>query len=90
MKEGAAGPQINMSKIRVGGGIAGAIFTVSSMLIFLIGIPEIRYLFPAAIVFGCGVALILHFIRHKPPGGLSLQHCPPPRLTSRRFVRIRH
>jgi hypothetical protein len=77
MSEGAAGPQINMSKIRVGGGIAGAIFAVSSMLIFLIGIPEIRYMFPAAILLGCGVALALHFI-------------PPPRVTSTRSVRIRH
>jgi hypothetical protein len=31
------------------------------MAIFLIGIPAIRYVFPAAIVLGCGVALVLHF-----------------------------
>jgi len=61
-------PQINVSKIVVGGGIAGAIFAIGSMLIFLIGIPAIRYVFPAAIVLGCGVALALRFIRHKTPG----------------------
>jgi hypothetical protein len=61
-------PQINLSKIPVGGGIAGAIFALGSMLIFLIGIPALRYVFPAAIVFGVAVALILHFIRHETPG----------------------
>ncbi len=61
-------PQINSAKLRVGGGIAGAIFTVGSMLIFLIGIPVVRYIFPAAILVGCLVALILHFIRHETPG----------------------
>jgi len=68
MREDNPNPQINMSKIVVGGGIAGAIFTVGSMLIFLIGIPVLRYMFPAAITLGCGVALILHFIRHETPG----------------------
>jgi hypothetical protein len=65
MREETSNPQINMSKLAVGGGIAGAIFAVGSMLIFLIGIPVLRYVFPAAIVLGCGVALILHFIRHE-------------------------
>jgi len=57
-----------VSKIVAGGGIAGAIFTVSSTLIFLIGIPALRYFLPAAIVLGCGVAVIIHFIRHETPG----------------------
>ena len=68
MKEDTSSPQINMSKLAVGGGIAGAIFVIGSMLIFLIGIPAIRYIFPAAVVLGCGVALILHFIRQETPG----------------------
>jgi hypothetical protein len=68
MAESPQNPQINMSKIVVGGGIAGAIFTVGSMLIFLIGIPVLWYMFPPAIALGCGVALILHFIRHETPG----------------------
>jgi hypothetical protein len=68
MREDAGSPQINMSKLAVGGGIAGAIFAVGSMLIFLIGIPAIRYIFPAAVLLGCGVALILHFMRHETPG----------------------
>lgn len=68
MSEDTGRPQINLSKIAVGGGIAGAIFAIGSMTIFLIGIPVLRYIFPAAIVLGCAVALIFHFIRHETPG----------------------
>jgi hypothetical protein len=68
MREDAPRPQINVSKIPGGGGIAGAMFAVISMMIFLIGIPALRYMLPAAIVVGCGVALILHFIRHETTG----------------------
>ena len=68
MREDTSSPQINIAKIPVGGGIAGAIFAAGSMLIFLIGIPVVRVMFPAAIVLGSVVALILHFKRHKTPG----------------------
>ncbi len=68
MRDDASNPQINVSKIPGGGGIAGAMFAVISTVIFLIGIPALRYMFLAAIVLGCGVALILHFIRHETPG----------------------
>jgi hypothetical protein len=68
MKEDTRTPQINMARVAVGGGIAGAIFAFGSMAIFLIGIPAIRYVFPAAIVLGCGVAVVLHFIRHQSTG----------------------
>lgn len=68
MKEYVQNPQINSAKIPVGGGIAGAFCALASMVIFLIGIPMLRFLFPAAVVLGCGVALVLHFIRHKTTG----------------------
>jgi len=68
MEQDTRGPQINVSKIPGGGGIAGALFAVICLGIFLIGIPALRYMLPAAIVLGCAVALILHFIRHKTPG----------------------
>ena len=68
MREGTPSPQINVSKIPGGGGIAGAMFAIISTLIFLIGIPALRYFLPAAIVLGCTVALIIHFIRHETPG----------------------
>jgi hypothetical protein len=65
---GTPGPQINVSKITAGGGFAGAVFALLSTLIFLVGIPALRYFLPAAIVLGCGVALTIHFIRHETPG----------------------
>jgi hypothetical protein len=68
MKDDAARPQINASKVLVGGGIIGAVFAAGSMSIFLIGVPILRVMFPAAIVLGGAVALILHFKRHEIPG----------------------
>jgi hypothetical protein len=68
MSEGAPNPQINVSKIPGGTGIAGALFAVGSMLIFLFGVPRIRYFFIAAIILGCGIALVLRFIRRETPG----------------------
>jgi hypothetical protein len=68
MQEGGPGPQINVSKIQGGGGIAGALFAVISMVIFLIGIPALRFFLPAAIALGGGVALLIHFKRHETPG----------------------
>jgi hypothetical protein len=61
-------PQINISKIQIGGGLAGLFVAAGSMLIFLLGIPLLWYMFPAAIVLGAVVALILHFARHATPG----------------------
>jgi hypothetical protein len=68
MSESTPNPQINISKIPGGAGIAGALFALGSMLIFLIGIPRLRYFFVAAILLGCGIALILRFIRRETPG----------------------
>lgn len=60
--------QINMSKMPVSGGLAGAFVALASMAIFLAGVPLIRYLFPPAIAVGCAVAFVLHFKKHKAPG----------------------
>jgi len=68
MRESTPTPQINVSKIPGGAGIAGALFAVISMLIFLIGIPLARYFLPAALVLGCAVALIIHSISREPTG----------------------
>ena len=68
MAEPVRSPQINVSKIVVGGGIAGAIFTIGSVALFLVGIPEFRFFLPAAAVLGCGVAVAIHFTRHQTPG----------------------
>jgi hypothetical protein len=68
MQDAVGSPQINSAKIPVGGGIAGAMVALISMLIFLIGIPVLRFFLPAAIVLGSLVALVIHFIRHETPG----------------------
>ena len=68
MQESVPTPQINVSKIQGGGGLAGSLFAVISMLIFLIGIPALRLFLPAAIVLGAGVAVAIHFKRHDVPG----------------------
>ena len=77
MREAAPTPQINVSKIPGGSGIAGTLFAVISMVIFLIGIPALRYFLPAAIVVGCGVAWIVRSIRHKTPGAAWILAAPP-------------
>lgn len=54
-------PQINVSKFQPGTGVAGAIFTLGSVLIFLIGIPALWCFLGGAIVLGglAGVAMRL-------------------------------
>jgi hypothetical protein len=68
MGEGTPNPQINVSKIVAGGGMAGALFAIISTAIFLIGIPILRYFLPAALVLGCIVAIVIHFKQHETPG----------------------
>ena len=68
MKDPLSYAEINSAKIPVDGNIGGMIFAASTVIIFLLGIPLLRYLFPAAVVLGCGIALILHFVRHENPG----------------------
>jgi hypothetical protein len=63
MQEPAPSPQINISSITGGGGVAGALFAIISMAIFLIGIPALRYFLGAAVVLGGGVALGTRLIR---------------------------
>ena len=68
MPEGGPTPQINVSKIPGGGGVAGALFAVISLIIFLNGIPALRYFLVAAIVLGSAVAVVIHFIHRETPG----------------------
>ena len=68
MPDSVPTPQINVSKIQGGGGAAGTLFAVISMVIFLIGIPALRYFLPAAIVLGLVVAVAIHFKRHETTG----------------------
>ncbi|HTA42468.1 MAG TPA: hypothetical protein VK789_08475 [Bryobacteraceae bacterium] len=54
---------IDIAKIPADSNVGGLIFTIATILIFLIGIPAIRWVFPILIAAGCGVAGILHFTR---------------------------
>jgi len=68
MRDEPQNPQINIAKIPMGSGIGGALAAVASILIILLGLPELWYFLPGSLALGCGVALALHFIRHKNPG----------------------
>jgi hypothetical protein len=66
----------------------GAIFAAGSMSIFLIGVPILRVMFPAAIVLGGAVALILHFRRHETPGAPWILSATEPEHSARAFRQI--
>jgi hypothetical protein len=60
-------PEINMSRIQVGGGAAGFIFAVASVYIFLVGVPALRWFFPFAIALGVVISVALRlFHRYRP------------------------
>jgi hypothetical protein len=59
-------PGINFHKLPVSGGAAGLLVAVGSTLIFLFGIPLVRWFLAGAFALGLGVALILRvFHRHS-------------------------
>jgi hypothetical protein len=72
MKDNTSHAEINAAKVPVDGNMGGVIFAASTVIIFLLGIPLVRYLFPAAIVAGGAIAFILHFIRRETPGAPSI------------------
>ncbi|SPE39116.1 hypothetical protein SBA3_3040016 [Candidatus Sulfopaludibacter sp. SbA3] len=53
-----AHPGINISKIPVGGGIAGMMAALSVVIIGLIGVPLTRWFLGASLVTGAVMALI--------------------------------
>ena len=63
--------EIDMAKIPADGNVGGLLFAIGTIAIFLIGIPAIREIFPAAILVGCAIAFFLHFRRQRP------KHLPP-------------
>lgn len=59
--------EINMSQIRVGGGVVGLIFATGTVYIFVMGIPAVRPFFFAAVAAGSLISLALRYIhKHKP------------------------
>lgn len=53
-----------MHRIAIGGGVMGALFTVGTVLIFVIGVPFGGWFLLASILLGTCVAAIL-YIWHK-------------------------
>jgi hypothetical protein len=64
--------EINIANVTADGNMGGMLFAISTLMIFFWGIPVVRYMFPAAIVLGCGVAAVLHFVHHETPGTSSI------------------
>ena len=57
-------PEINVSKILVGGGVAGLMIALIVIVIALIGIPATRWFLLGSAVLGVIVALILRWTAH--------------------------
>ena len=64
-------PQIDISKIVIGGGIGGALVAAATVLIILLGLPELGYFLGGAIVLGSVIALTLHFAHPRNPAAHS-------------------
>jgi hypothetical protein len=60
-------PEISMHRLPVGGGAAGLIFAVGSCLIFVVGIPALRWFLLGAVVVGSAVGGFLWRWHKKRP-----------------------
>lgn len=60
-------PGISIHKIPVAGGAAGLLFVVGSMLVFLLGVPMLRWFFGGAIVFGLAASFALRLAPKRFP-----------------------
>lgn len=58
-------PEINVSKIPVGGGVAGLMIAVTVIVIALIGIPATRWFLAGSALLGIMIALILRWNEHR-------------------------
>jgi hypothetical protein len=65
-------PGITMHKLSFGGGFMGLLFTLGSVLIFVVGLPALWYFVAFAFVLGVGIAMVLRLVsssrseRNKP------------------------
>jgi hypothetical protein len=62
LKRDDAHPGINISKIPVGGGVAGLMIAVSIVVIALVGLPVTRWFLAGSLAFGAVLALIRRWI----------------------------
>jgi hypothetical protein len=64
--------EINVARVPVDANIGGLMFAAATVIIFLLGIPLLWYLFPAAIGAGVGVAFLLRLMRREAAGALPV------------------
>jgi hypothetical protein len=55
-------PGITMHKLSFGGGFMGLLFTLGSVLIFVLGFPALWYFVAFAFVVGVGIAIVLRLV----------------------------
>jgi hypothetical protein len=67
MADDGGKPEISMHRIPIGGGVAGLIFAVGSCMIFLVGIPALRWFLLGAVVVGSAVGAFLWRWHKKKP-----------------------
>jgi hypothetical protein len=68
-RQGSESPraEINMSQIRVGGGIPGFIFAAGTVYIFFAGVPALRWFLAGAIAVGLVISIGLRlFHKYRP------------------------
>jgi hypothetical protein len=70
---GPSDPVINVSNIRIGGDAVGLVFSAGIVIVFLIGVPALRWLPVGAAVAGTGVSILLGFFHRHHPIGLDIQ-----------------
>jgi hypothetical protein len=67
VSEQASFTEINMSRIQVGGGLAGLLFAIATAFIFALGLPAVRAFLVWSIVAGSVISVALYiFHKHKP------------------------
>ncbi len=68
--KGMRRPEINLSSIPVAGNVGGLIFAVGSIVIVILGLPELRWFSLAAVLSGVLVAGALFAWRRAHPSGM--------------------
>jgi len=76
--DGSPHPGISMHHLPVGAGVAGFIFVAGTVLVFLLGIPSLRWFLAGSIAVGLAVAVALYLIhKYLPSHPLRDEILPP-------------
>ncbi len=57
----------NLSHMRVGGDVGGAVAVIGTVAVLVLGIPEVKWFLGAAAVCGAGCALLLSMWHRRRP-----------------------